>query len=103
MSRLTKYIRCCALVALLMVMSDQAWAYIDPNITQTVFYGITATILIGIGVVLNILFWPILFLRKRIMAGYRKLPKAWKVVVVSVAGLLIIAVALFLCMLFNLI
>jgi len=103
MSRLTKHIRCCALVALLMVVSNQAWAYIDPNVPQTVFYGITVTILIGIGVVLNILFWPILFLRKRIMAGYRKLPKAWKVVVVSVAGLLIIAVALFICMLFNLI
>ena len=103
MSRLTKYIRCCALVALLMVVSDQVWAYIDPNVTQTVVYGITVTLLIGIGVVLNILFWPILFLRKRIMAGYRKLPKVWKVVVVSVAGLLIIAIALFICMLFHLI
>ncbi len=79
---------------LTLFLAHPAWAYIDPNTTHTVFSAL-GSMLIVVGVILNILFWPILFLRKKIKVLFQKLPGFWKVVVLLGACLLITAVAIF--------
>ena len=94
MCRVAKYTGCVVVAVLLIVLSGHAWGYIDPNVTQTVFYGLGALLLVGLGVVANIVFWPFLFFRKKIMKWFRKRSKLWKVVILSAVGLLLIALGI---------
>ena len=74
---------------------SSTWAYIDPNTTHTVFNALGMS-LVAAGVILNILFWPILFLRKKIKAQFQKLTITGKAVVLCGFGLLLTAVVIFL-------
>lgn len=70
-----------------------AHAYIDPNTTHTVFSAL-AWILAGLGMILNLLFWPILFFRKKITAWFHTLSTVWKVFLLFVACLFILILSL---------
>ena len=95
MSRNIKSIAAAATFMFSLSLISSAWAYIDPNTTHTVFNALGMS-LVAAGVIFNILFWPILFLRKRIKARFRKLSRFWKAVVLCGTGLLLTAVVIFL-------
>ena len=94
MSENVKSITAAATFIFSLSLISSAWAYIDPNTTHTVFNALGMS-LVAAGVILNILFWPILFLRKRIKARFRKLTTTGKAVILCGFGLLLIAIVIF--------